>query len=81
MIEIESGIPIPPRDSKRKGKTIYPLVDMEIGQSFFVPCKPGKTAAQTRNNMVGSIHQCTKKTGARFVTRVVEGGVRVWRFK
>jgi hypothetical protein len=79
MIEIENDIPIPPKAGGRKA--LYPLVDMEIGQSFFVPCKPGKTAAQTRNNMVGSIYSYTKKTGARFATRVVDGGIRVWRFE
>lgn len=82
MIEIENDIPITPTHSggsRMRRKAIYPLADLEIGQSFFVPCKPGKTVAQTRNAVSGSIRLCSLKTGARFTTRAIEGGVRVWR--
>lgn len=82
MFKIENDIPIPPKQSGGKPmgrKAIYPLADLDIGQSFFVPCRPGKTATQTRNALSGSITQCSKKTGARFTTRIIDGGARVWR--
>lgn len=85
MIEIESGIPIPDKkygcgNSNSGRKTVYPFGDMAVGDSFFVPTKNGKTPAQTRNNILGAIAYHTKANpGRRFVSRVVEGGVRFWR--
>lgn len=85
MIEIESGIPIPARgsgggDPKSGRKAIYPFRDMAVGDSFFVPVKNGKTPQQTRNGITGAISFHTKAhPGRRFVSRIVEGGVRFWR--
>jgi hypothetical protein len=80
MIEIENGIPIPDRGSVG-GKTHskYPFSSMAVGDSFFLPVKPGKTLSQTQQSISGSIGYHTKKTGMRFVSRMVEGGVRFWR--
>ena len=77
MIEIESGIPIP---AKGSCKTVYPFQDMAVGDSFFVFTKNGKTPAQTRSGISGAISYHTKAhPGRRFVSRIVEGGVRIWR--
>jgi hypothetical protein len=85
MIEIESGIPIPVRGTFRGNsnsgrKAMYPFGDMAVGDSFFVPVKNGRTPAQTRNSITGAISYHTKAhPGRRFVSRIVEGGVRFWR--
>ena len=85
MIEIESGIPIPVKGTTRGSpiagrKAIYPFRDMAVGDSFFVPVKNGKTPQQTRNGITGTISYHTKThPGRRFVSRIVEGGVRFWR--
>lgn len=84
-IEIESGIPISDKgafcgNSNSGRQAIYPFKDMAVGDSFFVPTKNGKTPAQTRNSITGAVAYHTKAyPGRRFVSRVVEGGVRFWR--
>ena len=85
MIEIESGIPIPVKgkghgNSNSGRKAMYPFRDMAVGDSFFVPVMNGRTPQQTRNNIVGAISFHIKAhPGRRFVSRIVEGGVRFWR--
>ena len=82
MIEIENGIPIPaPKRPGAGRKCIYPFAALEVGQSFFVPNQPGKTNRQLIMAIGGSAQHITKKTGHRFTSRTVEGGIRVWRFE
>ena len=80
MIEIESGIPIPA--TKRPGgrRSTYPFADLDVGQSFFVPNQPGKTNRQLIMAISGAAQHITRKTGHRFTSRTLEGGIRVWRF-
>jgi hypothetical protein len=85
MIEIESGIPIPVKGTTRGNpnsgrKAIYPFRDMAVGDSFFVPALNGRTPQQVRNGITGAIAFHTKAhPGRRFASRIVEGGVRIWR--
>jgi hypothetical protein len=69
MIEIEKGIPTPPRSR-------YPLRDMEIGDSIFIPSK-------TSLGFSGYVASAGKQTGFKFSTRkaIKDGvtGLRVWR--
>jgi hypothetical protein len=80
MIEIENDIPIPPKTPKAGRKGAYPFAELEVGQSFFVPAPPGKTNRQLQMAISGSAQHITKKTGHRFTSRTVDGGIRVWRF-
>jgi hypothetical protein len=77
MLTIDKGIPLPPK--KKPGGVyvapIYPLRQMEVGDSFFAA---GKRYDQIRP----AIRQVTARPGqsqVKFVIRDVEGGVRVWR--
>jgi hypothetical protein len=80
MSKIETGIPIPPK-KMGKNQALYPYADLEIGQSFFAAPRPGKSIRQTAMYLSGMSAYYAKKTGRRFTSRTVEGGVRVWRFE
>ena len=69
--KIEKGVPMPLGLGQRGAAQKYPWRETEIGNSFFVP---GRTASDFRN-----ITHASRKTGFKFATRAVEGGVRVWR--
>ena len=63
MYVIDKNIPTPGKASK------YPFSDMEIGDSFLAP-------AGTERTVRAAAH---KYVGAKFVTRTVREGLRVWR--
>ncbi len=74
MFEIEKGIPLPKQ--KHIGpKPKYPLKEMGVGDSFFVP---GDNSRYNLSNNVSAAarHNAPDK---KFKTRTVEGGIRVWR--
>lgn len=84
MFKIDKNIPMP--DRKRIGSTKaptkkYPLAEMEIGDSFFVPVENNNRFE--KHARVVTIHS-SKNTRTllkrkKFETRLVEGGVRCWR--
>ena len=67
-------IPIPPPNTgPKKGKAFkYPFHKLEVGESFFVE------NLQSRN-LGGSVTYASKVLNRKFITRTMEGGVRVWR--
>lgn len=64
---IESDVPVPLPLGMRK----YPLEQMQIGDSFFIPA--GSRSQQTL------VAVYAKRYGIKVITRTVEGGIRVWR--
>lgn len=65
---VQRGIPIPP---ERNGRTCkYPLEEMLVGDSFFVPGRTRTPSAVIRK---------AKLLGYTVVQRKIGGGVRVWR--
>ena len=70
MIEIETGIPIPPRSRGRQDK--YPWRTMAVGNSFIA--KDAKSSS-----MSTLIAAAQKRNGHKYTRRAVEGGVRIWR--
>lgn len=66
MVKIDKNIPVP-----QSGRE-YPWKQLEVGDSFLVP-------DTTAKKFGGTVWQARKRTGYKFVTRAVEGGVRVWR--
>lgn len=79
MITIEKDIPIPPRRTPPPRAPKYPFADMVVGDSFFV-----ETDNETTKRKFSSINLSSRKHaksvgGGRFVTRIVDGGVRCWR--
>ncbi len=78
MIKIENDIPLPLMKSGRMIK--YPIAELEVGQSFLVACAP----EDSRKRIMSISSLCgrqSKKTGRRYTCRVVQDGVRVWRFE
>lgn len=70
-VVVEKNIPMPP---SRKSVEAYPWAEMLAGDSFFA-------AGQKQSNMSSMASVQGRKRGWKFVTRSVEGGVRVWRVK
>lgn len=69
MFVVEDNHPIPEDDPR----TVYPFLEMEIGQSFLVP-----------SEMTARLRWAAKKfrdrhDGWSYVTRSVDGGTRLWR--
>jgi len=72
MTQIDSEIPLPP---KQTGREKHPFRSLDIGQSFVIPGTDYYAQARARQ------HACVygKKLGRKFATRLVDGGVRIWR--
>lgn len=70
----DNPIPIPPpATGPQKGKSFkYPFHKLDVGESFFVE------NLQSRN-LGGSVTYASKVLGRKFITRSMDGGVRVWR--
>lgn len=69
MYEIENGIPI---QSKLENLRKYPLREMEVGDSFFIP-------SVGTNKIGGRFSYLALRLGIKITVRNVDGGVRVWR--
>jgi hypothetical protein len=81
-VEIEDGIPIPPRQMPTPAPPVWPFDRLEIGQSFRIPVDDpdprvaSEVADRARKLATG---YARRHPGHWFVVRTVEGGVRVWR--
>ena len=73
-IKIDSGIPIPKRNSSTK-KTIYPFEGLSINDSFIA----GEYSEDLVNKINGHIFYYSKKLGCKFSSRKVGDNLRVWR--
>jgi hypothetical protein len=67
--EVEKNIPIPADGFDRK--TTYPLRAMEIGDSFWTDTPKEKVHP--------AVSYFGKRNDRRFITRKMDGGIRVWR--
>lgn len=79
MIKIDKGIEIPPRRQGGGRPPKYPIREMEVGDSFFVP--------KSRKSAGGSVQAYANRIlgkGATTVRNAIENGVegfRIWRIK
>lgn len=74
MYEIEESVDLPSRYSPNGRPFLYPFDQMEPGQSFFVGDGCGNITSCRR-----AAYSYGKRTGKKFTSRAVEGGLRVWR--
>lgn len=81
MYQIEYDIPLP-TDRRGGAPTTYPLATMRVGGSFLVPCDPVTPEDRRRVSAAVAGYTARRKTAGdpvKFVTRTVDGGLRVWR--
>lgn len=71
-IKIEKNVPIPKSHQGRR--SAYPFASMQLGDSFLVRCRTPRDMNRVRS--AAAIY--AGKTGAKFKTRSVDGGIRVW---
>ena len=76
MYKVEKDVPIPENVS-RGSKSKYPWDEMEVGDSFFV-ADADKRKKKSISATI-SQHRKLNKNFGRFVTRSIDGGLRVWR--
>ena len=80
MLKIEKNVNLPPR--KHGKEKLYPLNEMKVGESFFLPCKNNKMCYRRQSHVhTAAKRRGLKKRGMRFITRKVKGGMRCWRIK
>ena len=68
--DISKGIDIP------DGRASYPFEEMEVGDSFFIPCEDRKEANRRAANARNASYRYVER---KYMARLVDGGVRVWR--
>lgn len=71
---IEHGVPIPAKRKTGRSDS-YPFRELGVGDSFFVAAN-GDAAGIRRNRLTAAARNYLPK---KFITRIVDGGVRVWR--
>jgi hypothetical protein len=76
MFEIEKNIPLPPA---RGPLAKYPFGELAVGDSFFVPETQDVAGAKLSRRMASAAQVSSRRSGAKYSCRAVDGGVRVWR--
>ena len=85
-IEIEDDIPVPPGSDRRSVERKYPLAELKVGQSFFLPLEEGDDLKRMANRLSQARQSYQKRNeGVRFTQRMWEKdgevGIRVWRIE
>tara|TARA_B100000214_G_scaffold156867_1_gene112507 strand:- start:1439 stop:1723 length:285 start_codon:yes stop_codon:yes gene_type:complete len=85
-IEIEDDIPVPPGSDRRSVERKYPLAELKVGQSFFLPLEEGDDLKRMGNRLSQARQGYQKRNeGVRFTQRMWEKdgevGIRVWRIE
>lgn len=71
--QIVKAVKVPPRVPPRGTKSRYPLVDLEVGDSFVV-------GPEHAGGVRTTAYQVAKAYGVKFTTRTLsDGSVQVWR--
>ena len=74
-IRIIKAAPLPPAKAPRGSKSRYPLLDLEIGDSFVVE-------PQHAGGVRTTAYQVAKRYDVKFTTRTLaDGSVQVWRVR
>lgn len=80
--EIEKDIEVPPfRNGGCGRKRKYPIPDMGVGDSFFVPPDDGESPRYVQNRVGQSAAYYKKEHGGLYTTRVQGNGARCWRLE
>jgi hypothetical protein len=72
--QVEDGYAIPAARQPSSRRPKYPWTKLEVGQSFFVEGAPLRSMTSTASH-------AGRRYGKKFVVRLADGGVRVWRYE
>jgi hypothetical protein len=78
VIKIESNIPLPSKGRSTGAAPRFPFAALAIGDSFLAPTTAENAKARRRVLSCLMIYHA-KKTGFRYASRKVDGGIRIWR--
>jgi len=76
-LKIETGVPIGPQNLKT-GLTAL-VRRLEVGQSVLIPKEAHTGETRQAPALWGTVSYLARSTGAKFVLRTVETGVRIYR--
>jgi len=76
MFAIEKNVPVPYVAAHISGRPpIYPFNELQVGESFYVP----QITCKQRQSIQSQMRYRARKRGVRFISRKMEGGLRIWR--
>lgn len=76
--KLEQGVALP--KPARNPHIKYPFKVMEVDESFFVAFEEGEDKALAQKRIYAAVSWANKNYPPKiYVTRTVEGGLRVWR--
>ena len=83
-IKLDDDVPVPTGSDRRPAEKLYPLSQMKVGQSFFLPLEEGDDIKRMGNRISQARQGFQKRNdGVRFTQRIWEEdeviGIRVWR--
>lgn len=86
MYEVISNVPLPahPTSRKRGRPPKYPVRDMKVGDSFFIPIEPDQTAPRIQQRFLEAVAYYKAQgiiSDERFTTRTMGDHIGVWRVK
>lgn len=77
MYQVDSNVEVPQAKGKRNA---YPFKSLEIGDSFFIPVEK-IDITKSQRKMSAICVTTGKRHGKKFVTRRVDGGLRIFRIE
>ena len=80
-MQIEKNIPLPPRTYNKAGRnTHYPFPKMGIGDSFILKLSADPKKAKAKRGAISCLMiYHARKRGAKYASRRLPEGLRVWR--
>ena len=77
MYKVESNVAVPQAKGK---KNVYPFNTLEVGDSFMIESSPEQLTKMQRK-MSAMCVMSGKRMGKKFITRRVDGGLRIFRIE
>ena len=79
-MKIDLDVPLPPVNTS-KGYSKYPIANLSVGASFFVPATQFKTVRSLRVYLAGRARLLNMQLAFRDRTEDGQPGIRIWRIK
>lgn len=79
QFQVESGVPqVVNRTGRGRKPTAFPLADMDVGDSFLIPCdtQDKKAVDSWRRKLLTAKK---RMDGGKWTTATLSDGIRVWR--